>query len=169
VRRRAARFAAVIALLLGLGLAIHRLAPAPLPARPDEWTPPSAPQPTAPAPAAAPQPVPEPDSTEAPAPPSRRDAVRALLEQSIAEHFPDRKLSSDEIDLATDALMRLRAARLELKALPRTAENAERIRELTAELGQASADFEYLVDVDPITFTERASGGFDADDEEETE
>ena len=168
MRRRVARFAAVIALLLGLGFAIHRLAPDPLPARPDERTPASAPS-ASPAPAVPPQPAPAPDGAEAQAPPSRRDAVRALLEQSLAEHFPDRKLSSDEIDLATDALMRLRAARLELKALPRTAENAERIRELTAELGQASADFEYLVDVDPITFTERASGELDADDEEETE
>ena len=168
MRRRAARFAAVIALLLGLGFAIHRLAPDPIPARPGEQAPASAPS-AAPAPAAPPHPVTEPDGAEAQAPPSRRDAVRALLEQSLAEHFPDRKLSSDEIDLATDALMRLRAARLELKALPRTAENAERIRELTAELGQASADFEYLLDVDPITFTERASGEFDPDDEEETE
>ena len=168
MKRRAAPLVAAICLLLGLGLAIHRLAPASAPARPaGEPARARPPPPALPAPGAAPPP--EPGSVEVPAPPSRRDAVRALLEQSLAEHFPDRKLSSDEMDLATDALMRLRAARLELNALPRTAENAARIRELTTELGQASADFEYVVDVDPITFTERASGGFDADDEEESE
>jgi len=112
---------------------------------------------TAPGPAVAP----------APAPASRRDAVRALLEKSLAEHFPDRKLSSDELDAAADALMRLRAARLELRALPRTAENAERLRELEEEMGRAFEDFEYLVDVDPVTFTEKASGELEDEDEDE--
>jgi hypothetical protein len=102
-------------------------------------------------------------------PPSRREAVRALLEQDLAEHFPDRKLSSDELEAATDALMRLRAARLELRALPLTPENAERIRALKEEMGQAALDFEYVVDVDPITFTEKASGGFDEDEDEADE
>ena len=87
----------------------------------------------------------------------RRAAIRARLEASIAEHLPDRKLSSDQLDAATDALLRLRAARLELAALPRTPEHAERLRELTAAIGEASADFEYVVDLDPAEFTERVS------------
>jgi hypothetical protein len=93
--------------------------------------------------------------------------VRALLERDLADHFPERKLSSDQLDAATDALMRLRAARLELNALPRTAENAARLRELKEELARASADFQYEVGVDPITFTDEVSGGFDEDEEEE--
>ncbi len=111
--------------------------------------------------------APAPEVAPAPAPPSRRDAVRALLEKSLAEHFPDRKLSSDELDAAADALMRLRAARLELRALPRTADNAERLRELNEEMGRAFEDFEYLVDVDPVTFTEKASGELEDEDEDE--
>jgi hypothetical protein len=118
-------------------------------------------------PRAAAAPVPAPEVAPAPAPPSRREAVRALLEKSLAEHFPDRKLSSDELDAAADALLRLRAARLELRALPRTSENAERLRELSEEMGRAFEDFEYLVDVDPVTFTEKASGELEDEDEDE--
>jgi hypothetical protein len=158
-----------IGALLGLVLTLRRSEPDPPPPAAEERAL-ATPQPRAPLPpAGAVLSQPEPEAAEAPAPPSRRDAVRSLLEKSLAEHFPDRKLSSDELDAATDALMRLRAARLELNALPRTPENAERLRELTAAMGEASADFEYVVEIDPITFTERASGGFDDDPEEETE
>jgi hypothetical protein len=34
-------------------------------------------------------------------------------------------------------------------------------------MGRASEDFEYLVDVDPITFTEKASGELEDEDEDE--
>ena len=156
----------LVAVLLALGVSRWLLSEEPPPPPEREAAPARTSEiPTPPQAAAGP----EPESAEAPTAGTRRDAVRTLLEADLAEHFPDRKLSSDELDAAADALMRLRAARLELKALPRTRENAERIRELTAELGQASADFEYLVDLDPIAFTEQASGGFDADDDDDEE
>jgi hypothetical protein len=84
-----------------------------------------------------------------------RTTLRARLASSLAEHFPERALSASELDAATDALLRLRRARLELRALPRTPENAERLRALRAEIGEASADFETVVELDPIEFTER--------------
>lgn len=154
--------AAVISLVAGVVRGL-REPPPPVPEAP------AAGPPAGPAlpPAAATARVPAPELAPAPAPPSRREAVRALLEKSLAEHFPDRKLSSDELDAAADALLRLRAARLELRALPRTAENAERLRELNEEMGRAFEDFEYLVDVDPATFTEKASGELDEEDEGE--
>jgi hypothetical protein len=169
-RRRAGRVrpwllaaAGVLALALGVVRGLREPVPpvAEAPAAREPAGPGQAPPASAP-----PAPAPESEAAEAP-PPSRRDAVRALLEQSLAEHFPDRKLSSDELDAAADALMRLRAARLELRALPRTPENAERLRELGEEMGRASEDFEYLVDVDPITFTEKASGELEDEDEDE--
>ena len=165
--------AALLALVIGIVRGLRE--PAPPAAEPQAQAPnpseePQAPLATPPAPAPETAEPPAPETAEPPAPvspPSRREAVRTLLEQDLAEHVPDRKLSSDELDAATDALMRLRAARLELRALPLTPENAERIRALKDEMGQASLDFEYVVDVDPITFTEKASGGFDEDEADE--
>jgi len=157
--------AALLALVIGIVRGLRE--PAPPAAEPQAQAPTPSEEPQAPL---ATPPAPAPETAEPPAPvspPSRREAVRTLLEQDLAEHFPDRKLSSDELDAATDALMRLRAARLELRALPLTPENAERIRALKDEMGQASLDFEYVVDVDPITFTEKASGGFDEDEADE--
>jgi len=86
-----------------------------------------------------------------------RTRIRARLEASLAERLPDLALSASELDAATDALLRLRRARLELRALGRTPENASRLRELRAEIGEASADFESVVELDPIEFTERVS------------
>ena len=83
-----------------------------------------------------------------------REEIRAWLEAAIAEKLPDLKLSSDQLDAATDALLRLRAARREMRALPRTPENAERLEELRETMGDASADFEYVVELDPVEFTE---------------
>jgi hypothetical protein len=134
--------------------------------RAPEPEPPPAPAAAAPRAEAPPEPAPLGEPRAAPADP-RREAVRARLARDLAAHFPDRKLSSDEIDAAADALMRLRAARLELNELPRTAENAERIRSLTREIGEAYEDFEYVVELDPAEFTERVDPGVDADDEEE--
>jgi hypothetical protein len=143
--------------------------------RAPEPEPPPAPAAAAPRAEAPPEPAPLGEPRAAPADPRReaapadprREAVRARLARDLAAHFPDRKLSSDEIDAAADALMRLRAARLELNELPRTAENAERIRSLTREIGEAYEDFEYVVELDPAEFTERVDPGVDADDEEE--
>jgi len=159
-----------IALLLGLGLVGRLFTPEPpLPKPPAPAAPADAiaVERGEPAPAREPE-TGEPETAAAAAAPTRRSAVRAQLEQSLAEHFPSHKLSSDQLETATDALLRVRAARLELNATPRQPEHAERIRALTAELRQAAEDFEYVVGVDPITFTERASGGFDEDEEEES-
>jgi hypothetical protein len=137
---------------------------------PPEAAPPRAPAAAAAVPEAAPPPAPAPIEAPAPAPLDlRREAVRARLEADLAAHFPELRLSSDEIDGATDALMRLRAARLELKALPRTPENAERIAALRREMGEAYEDFEYVVELDPAEFTERVEPGNVVEDEDAAE
>jgi hypothetical protein len=46
-----------------------------------------------------------------------------------------------------------------LAATPRTPENAERLQEAREAVGAASADFEYLVDVDPARVLATVSGG----------
>ena len=127
--------------------------PAPLasPARPPE-SPLPRPEGAAPQPAAS-----IPGEPTDPAPPLAEE-LRAWLEAAIAEKLPDRKLSSDQLDAATDALLRLRAARREMRALPRTPENARRREELREALGEASADFEYVVELDPAEFTELVEG-----------
>jgi hypothetical protein len=151
---RRALLGLALAAALGVALLLTRpSAPPPEPVRPPEPAdaPPTAP-PTAPAPSRATAPA-APADEEA----ERRTEIREELEASIAEHLPDLKLSSDQLDAASDALLRLRAAHLELAALPRTPENAERLRELTQAIGQASLDFEYVVGLDPAEFTERVS------------
>jgi hypothetical protein len=127
-------------------------APAPPPAETGAPAPAIATAPTAPEARREPEP-----DTAADAERELRATIRARLEASIAEHLPDLELSSDELDAAADALLRLRAARLALNALPRTPEHAERLHELRAEVAEASADFEYVVELDPIEFTERVS------------
>ena len=127
---------------------------------------PAARAPRAPPAVAPPAPAPAPEASAAPlpaAPPAeppddRRVEIRARLERDLAAHFPELKLSSDEIDAAADALVRLREARLELALLPRTPEHGERRRELLREIGRAYEDFEYVVELDPAEFTERVGG-----------
>jgi hypothetical protein len=98
---------------------------------------------------------------DAPASASARDEIRAALEASLAESLPDRKLSSDQLDAATDALLRLSEAQRSLRILPRTRQNAERLAELREAIGQASADFEYVIDLDPARFLQAVSPGVD--------
>jgi hypothetical protein len=143
-----------LAVALGAALLVARSsAPPPEPVRP------AVPRAAAPeaVPAAPAPPVPSEPAAPADAEAERRTEIREELEASIAEHLPDRKLSSDQLDAATDALLRLRAAHLELRALPRRRENAGRRRELSEAIGQASLDFEYVVGLDPAEFTERVS------------
>jgi hypothetical protein len=113
--------------------------------------PPPPPAPTAPAPSLA-TPAQEP-----------RAALRAQLVAALEGPLTDHKLSSDEIDAATDALLRLREARRELAALPRTPENAERLRELRDAVGTAMGDFEYLLDLDPAELSELISARGEGD------
>jgi hypothetical protein len=142
--------ALVASLAIALLVARKTETPAPAPARVAAPVETSQPLPPPAAPAASLPPVASADPEA-----ERRAEIRARLEASIAEHLPDLKLSSDELDAAADALVRLRAARRELAALPRTPENAARLRELTAAIGAAYADFEYVVELDPAEFTER--------------
>jgi hypothetical protein len=154
---------AALAFAIGIARGLREEPPAPEPmhaaTEPSTPPPPTAPPPTAPS-----------ASPEAAAPSDpRREAIRAKLAADLDTHFPELKLSSDEVDAAADALMRLRAARLELDALPRTPDNGERVHELVREIGRAYEDFEYVIELDPAEFTERVDPGIDPDEEEGAE
>jgi hypothetical protein len=146
--------AALLAFAVGIARGLRETEPAVAP----ELSPGAA---TAPPPAeAAPPPTPS-ALPRAAAVPSPEQELRAALEADIARHLPDRKLSSDQLDAAADALVRLRDARRALAALPRTAENASLRRELHDAIAQASADFQYLVDLDPAAFVATVSDGLE--------
>lgn len=108
------------------------------------------------------------DGAQAPAPEARevplpelldRDGeptpalVHAALSAAVERHLPDRKLSSDELDAASDALWRLRQARLELLALGDDPARAERRRELVEAIGEATSDFSYHLEMTPSELT----------------
>jgi hypothetical protein len=103
-------------------------------------------------------PPPAPGAPAAPAPDERAELAAALAAE-LAERLPDRKLSSEELDAAAGALLRLRDARRALRELPRTPENAVRRRELGEEMARATEDFEYVMDLDPAAFLRAVSDG----------
>lgn len=160
-RRRAGRArpwllaaAGALALAIGVARGLREPVPTASDAPPVHETPvPEAP--LAPPPPAA---APTPGDAAAPAADERAE-IAAALAADLAEHLPDRKLSSEEIDAAAGALLRLRDARRALRELPHTPENATRRRELGEEMARAAEDFEYQVDLDPADFLRAVSDG----------
>lgn len=150
MRKAIGGLALAVGLVVALVLARHEEPLERAPSPPPDEAPAAAPD----APAAEP-----PAAPAAGAPRDERAELAAVLAADLAEHLPDRKLSSDELDAAADALLRLREARRALAELPRTPENAERRRELSEEMGRASEDFEYVVDLDPAAFLRAVSDG----------
>lgn len=109
------------------------------------------------------------DESEAP----DRARVQDALEFTLAEHFVDHRLSSDEIERATDSLVSLRAAQEALRTLPFGPETADERRALVEQIGEATSVFEDVLDMDPAEFTAEAAasglggGGIDAFDPQE--
>ena len=103
-----------------------------------------------------------------------RSRIRQALTWSLTEHFVDYRLSSDEIDRATDALLSLREAQEALRALPFGPETADERRALVERIAEASSAFEDVLDVDPAAFTAEAAaaglggGGIDSFDPQES-
>lgn len=98
--------------------------------------------------------------------------IRRAFESALAESFPDRRLSSDEVEKASSALHRLRETRIEMRALPMEPEHAEERRRLIDEMNEATRDFEDVMDMDPAEFTETAQeshGGVGIDREVESD
>lgn len=84
--------------------------------------------------------------------------VRAQLERALATSFPDRRLSSDEIERAASALFQLRETRMALDALPFDPSTSSERRRLVEQLGRAAAEFSDVLEMDPAEFTARVSG-----------
>jgi hypothetical protein len=98
-----------------------------------------------------------------------RDLIRALLQGAFEFHLPRHKLSSDDYEQLTDAVVRIRAARREMAELTVSVENAERLRELRETLVDALSDFEYVADLSPAEFTELVQPGVGITDDSDGE
>jgi len=96
-----------------------------------------------------------------------RAFMRHAFESAVAESFPDRRLSSDEIELVTDSLMTLRDAKQTLRELPPDEEHAEQRRLLVEQIGEASSVFRHVMDISPSEFTAGAGPGVDRHDVDE--
>ncbi len=107
-----------------------------------------------------------PDVDDGAAGPSRA-FMRSAFESAVAEHFPDRRLSSDEVERVTDSLMDLREAKEALRTLPIDAEHAEQRRRLVERIGEASDAFRDVMDITPSEFTTGAGPGIDRHDADE--
>jgi hypothetical protein len=118
----------------------------------------------------APAPAPKPRADDrpverAPAPPAdaggqpaeaTRSFVEAHLRSAFETHLPRYKLTDEQFQRLTDVILRIRAARQALNALPLDASTAETHRKLREELARAVADFKETADVDLSEFTELA-------------
>jgi len=93
-----------------------------------------------------------------------RALVRGALAAAIERHDPSLKLSSAELDAATDALWTLREARLELARLGDDPAHARRRRVLVEKIGRATADFSYHVEMSPgeLSALDQAGAGLSA-------
>ena len=103
------------------------------------------------------------DESETP----NRERVKRAFVAAIEESFPDYRLSSDEVDRATDALVTLRTTQEALRALPFDPEHSEERRVLVETIGNATSEFGAVLGMDPADFTARAArtgGGVDFDD-----
>jgi hypothetical protein len=96
-----------------------------------------------------------------------RELVRTTLEMAIADHFPSHKLSEADVEVLTDAVLRLREARLALKELPETEDAAPQRRELLEEIEDAGRTFAEVMDMGLESFTAGAGGGVDRFDPRE--
>ena len=100
------------------------------------------------------------------------ELLRQAFEQALSETFVDERLSSDEIEKASSALLRIREARIAMRALPMEPENARERRRLIEVMNEATRDFGDVMDMDPAAFTEAAQAdaggpGIDRDDPSE--
>jgi len=96
-----------------------------------------------------------------------RAFMRHAFESAVAESFPDRRLSSDEVERVTDSLMTLRDAKQALRELPLDEEHAEQRRLLIERIGEASSVFRDVMDITPSEFTAGAAPGVDRHDADE--
>ena len=96
-----------------------------------------------------------------------RAFMRHAFESAVAESFPDRRLSSDEVERVTDSLMTLRDAKQALRELPFDEEHAEQRRLLIERIGEASSVFRDVMDISPSEFTTGAGPGIDRHDADE--
>jgi DNA-binding transcriptional ArsR family regulator len=100
-----------------------------------------------------------------------REFVLASLRAAIERKLPGQKLSSEEYDQLAEAVLRMRSVQQQLRGVPPTAENAERLRALREELATAAGDFEYVLEMSPAEFTAQVQpdAGIDEADPDEAD
>jgi hypothetical protein len=93
-----------------------------------------------------------------------RTLVRAALADAVASDHPGLDLSPEALDRAADAVLRMRAAQMELAELALTSANAARRVALGKELEKAVLDFETETGLSPSDFTEGVDTPGDVDE-----
>ena len=91
--------------------------------------------------------------------------VREMLDEAIAEDFPELELSDSEMEQLTVAVMSLRYSMQNLQTMDRVPENAEARIEMESIRDQALADFENIAGIGAMEFMLHApsEGGIDYD------
>ncbi|MFQ5457172.1 MAG: hypothetical protein ACE5FC_01775 [Myxococcota bacterium] len=79
--------------------------------------------------------------------------VRDVLANAFADKLPDRRLSAADFDRLADAVLRMRAARKEMAALPMTPQHAAELSRLREELTEAVTEFQEVSGLGPGEFT----------------
>lgn len=82
-----------------------------------------------------------------------RFLVRSALESKITRDHPELEVSPGDFERASDAILRIRAARLELEKLAFDAANASRRVLLRDEILRAYVEFEEALGISPTAFT----------------
>jgi hypothetical protein len=168
-----------LALLVGSLYSIWRHDPPPEPPRPalpqpletDPASPPRAlptPEPVPPAPVVHPpvplEAAPGPGKEKAsPGETISRALVREVLEETFESQLPDRRLTREQYEALTDAVLRIRAARRSLAQLSLTPENAQAANRLREELTYALTDFQEVAGLTTVEFTELVQPGLGLD------
>ena len=93
-----------------------------------------------------------------------RTLVRAALADAVARDHPGLDLSPEALDRAADAVLRMRAAQMELAELALTSANAARRVALGKQLEKASLDFEREMGLAPSDFTKGVDTPGDVDE-----
>jgi len=79
--------------------------------------------------------------------PLPRASVRSMLQQQLRQQLPDRKLSTEEYERLTDAVMRYRATQRVIAGMPPSNENAETLIRVRTEVTEILREINELTGV----------------------
>ena len=92
--------------------------------------------------------------------------VRDSLAATWAAKFPDQPKSDAQLDRMTSAIMKIRSARHQMRALRFERSEGGKLRQFRDEIGEAAADFEQVAGMSLSSFTEQVQEGLTVDEPE---